>query len=489
MFTYPSNDLDNPRKLLGALGTFWSEIYHGRDLVLGKLTANTELAQRIQRDAQVIADNTGRETARIWRYEPWHMVQLSEQEMLRGSGRFARYDSTYAHDGEIHYSAQPGDYLLPIPANLRRCTLACSGISAAATVLTPPTDFIVADDVIKLTENPFEQGFDVENVYSGGEVVDRIAKIWLFGCYFDDEDVYQQYGYALDYRRQSSAAYRDAVASALDCIVRGTSRQRLESLLAAIFGITLCQQTGETVEQIIALPEKLQIITDRLVYTFRPELTPGVAVGQVLNAGQSLVEEFGIHELRRGQVPAQLTALTVPAYLLDIAAHDDIVFENTSTAISANGYANGSELITFALGGAEEDVEKFWQRVRELEIEHGVTLAAKLRELYGRLPTTINPLEFLVRHVWRWNCLVVRAARGNIDGDVAQIPYALIRDVQPPHLMLIFIITLPTLTDQVPSSGFSDGPVIIGVGTPYGNDTVAITSTAGTCKQLDFGCK
>jgi hypothetical protein len=192
--------------------------------------------------------------------------------------------------------------------------------------------------------------------------------------------------------------------------------------MAAVYGIDLVEAT-ETVEAVIDQGE-LCIVTDHKVYTFPQGTTPVVEVGDTVLAGQSMIAEFQIWSSPRQPLP-DVAGIMVPAALLAFDAVGDIVFPNTLVSVARD---LDSRAVSFELQGDSSDVDQFWDAA-------GEAVADFFWQTYSKIPSQVNPAEFLLRHVWRQRCIIV--AVGSLE-PVVVASAAVLRKIQPPHVLVLF---------------------------------------------------
>ncbi len=487
-----SNERELANTLLGMMGSFWSELYAGRALLHSRFHGKVLLENEQYRFADDIANLANWHTAPLHQFRPWTLFKVRESEITRDNGTFWRYDTdsvTY-DSGLASYSVPYGQTVrVRAPDGLVDCCMITGGIQASDITLHRGHDYYIQDGWLYLRENPTTRAFLTQDVYENGKITDRELFLWLFGANFDQNYVFDHFGYVLKHKNASTFAYRKFVGHALDAIARGTSADAFSRALAGVFGVNLIAEDGEQVEEIVRDTRNLLIITDKNVYKFHPRATSAVNVGDRLQKGDSAITDFHVHELRTGEVPQNLAALAVSPAMVNIPIKYDLLFENRDVPLTVTGTID-NERIYFPIGGHADDVEAFWAEVYTREATHKPAYAC-LRDFYGKVPATINPLAFLIKHILRYNTIIVRAASVGVH-DALAVPYNVLRQIQPPHVLVIYVIGMPPkatlISDENIVDRAGDTTVATGTGrTVITDDNISVGNY--DCKQLDFGCK
>lgn len=478
-FTYPANVFDRPQQLLATLGSFWSRTYLGEDQVLSLTLAAAQVAAQTHLDLLELVASMSRFEVPIWHRDNWYMLLIKESELNGASINLARFDGALAFDDAALFDTPQASPLhaFPLPDKLVNVPLVMNRITDPTVLLTDTVDFTIDNDAgaIVFRANPFDNPLvAVRNVYEDGEPVDREAALWLFRGEFDYEHIYRQFGYVLGLKLKSSKGYRDIVNAIMDNIVQGPTAVSIEQALAAMAGVPLVQEATETVEAISSDANGQLIITDRHVYRYSMRATATVAVGDVVRAGQSLVDAFEVIEFNRGQVPDSLQALAIGRGLLANCFYGDLIFDNKDVPLEVDeSHESGYTYLKFGLGGFPADVTAFFDEMHlrgmvayesrdqsECAVVKRIgTLAHMLDKRTNpdgepraaNLPATINPLKFLVENVLRNNAYVVKIKVAGMGPDALGLYNVRhLRRIIPPHTAMIllyeFVVEPDTLT-------------------------------------------
>ena len=469
-YRYPQNDFDRPDLLLNLLGSYWATTYQGNGLV-GDLTYSAaQLAQQTYLQLMELINSVSRYNVPIYHQDNWYGLRILESKVNNDPALLAKYttpsDNKYLSPATLNYGIAPAQtyYSIAKPKNLVETKVIFNRLTTPTVELIQGIDFWITAELIVFRKNPFDNSLiakkDILN--QTGQVVDRELVLWVYRGKWDWQYVYEQFGYALNLQLKSSEGYKQFINAIFDAFCQGTSIRTQQLALAAAFGVPLTVETTETVEYVVKDSRQLNIITDQHVYQFPLTATAIVSVGDVVEAGSFLTDTFQIFELNRGQALSQnqVQALTVGSGVLAWGFWGDITFENTTTAVVVEPNVDGYTKISWSLGGFPFDVDKFWDDVHAAGVAKGQTLAMLLDQrpnpvgqpTAAALPSTINPLSFLVSNVLRNNAIVVKVKPGSqLENELEFVPADQLRKIQPPHTIMFVIVEL----------GYSDAPVIM----------------------------
>jgi hypothetical protein len=282
-----------------------------------------------------------------------------------------------------------------------------------------------------------------------GAVVDYEVSLWALREQQDRRFLSEQYGYQWGFDLPSSGPYRDFLNALWDAAVEGSSARAVQEAISAALDIPLAKG-DEIVEVVTTDRDSLLVITDANVYRFVSTATPLVYVGDHVHAGMPLTDGLRFYEFNRGQVdPALLAVHLESAYLLE-GYHSGLTFENKSVPLVV-GTDGMFTTVSFEIGGWPLDVEKFWDDLHARGVDAGLTLAQCLDQRTNKvgeptaanLPTTINPLEFLVQNVLRNNFFAAQIRFSSCGPNAMGIEHLrAIRRIVPPHTALLLIVEL-----------------------------------------------
>lgn len=464
---FPSSDLDDPRALIALTGSFWAETYHGGDLVTDLLFARSQLDAQAQLDFLELLASISRFTVPVWHTDNWYHLTLRESEKI--GAELARFDGTYTFSSGLLFD-QPvtGQYhVWNVPETLSDVRVILNSITNSTVVLTQGVDYFLQDNKLWLRADPFEDArFPKVEEFADGAVTDRTCSLWLYRGRWDWETVYRQFGYVVAEKFQSSLAYRDYVNSIYDNMVGSTTQRAITRLFAALADVPVAGST-ETVELVTTDARGLVVVTDKAAYRFKTNSVPVVAAGDIVRAGDPLVDTVQFFEFNRGQAPsvAELRAVTVGRGMLKEGYFADLVFENETVPLIVEPNVNGYTKVSFEIGGFPGDVERFWDSVHSEGVAAGETLAMLLDTRTNKveqptamnLPATVNPLAFMTQNVLRNNAYAVVLKPQYFGPNALGLAAAkVLRKLVPPHTAYLIAIELVGGPDTVTMDGPGD---------------------------------
>lgn len=471
--TYPATDLDRPEKLLSFCGSFWSDAFTGNDLTEAEQSARGQLDAQTALDFEGLLRAMSRLRINPFRRTVWYRLAL-RQSLLIPAG-MATYgdprDFAYGGTPLIFYgvppSAMDAAFAWAAPGGLAEPGVLLNRITDAGLTLVPGLDFLYDGVNLVFRADPFANPLVSvrDQLDDKGNVVDRVAELWMYGADFDHDDVFHQFGYAVTHPAPSGPAYKDFVNAVYDGLVHGGTALDVAGLFAAAADAPLARG-DETVEAVVADSAFLWVVTDRHAYRCGRQATPLVAVGDVLRQGQPVCDAVTFFEFGTGAIPEGLDALAVGPGLLANGYVADLVFRNETVPLVVETDPMGFTKVSFAIYGLAADVAQFWDEVHARGLAAGQTLAELLDQrppasrttqpTAAALPATVNPLGFLVANVLRANAFLCRVKTTSFGPDALGLTRAsqALRTILPPHTLCITLAELAGDEDAV----ILDGP-------------------------------
>lgn len=515
-FVYPASDLDRPSQLLAALGSYWASVYTGRDQAQAFLVGRAQLEQQTYQHVLELVGSMSRFKVPIFQRDNWYFLTLRASDRNNAQLSVARFDEP----GLLFNSANTFDaardlawHAFTLPENLANAPLIMNRIGEPSVLLTQGVDYILdpATGAIIFRDNPFDNPLIAQRpVFAGGEVADQEAGLWVFCGDFDFETIYRQFGYVLGLRLQSSEGYRELVNAVFDSLVLGPTAAQLDQALAVVSGIPLVKETQETVEHLAQDPQGVLIITDQHTYRFDGDAVPVVAVGDVVYAGDPLTDALTVHEFGAGEIP-NIPAIGLGRGILAACYYGELIFENKSLPLEVDeNHLSGYTYVRFGLGGFPAEVQAFFDDMHARGIASAAladdpcyagrrvgTLAMLLdkrvnvtgQPTAADLPSTINPMEFLIQNVLRNNAYLVRIKVAGLGRN--QVGLYNVRHVTkllPPHTALLLLLELPAESEVIRPVVFNETmstfvgmePIAETAGLP--NEKLGIRLVSGTCQ-------
>jgi hypothetical protein len=482
-FFYPASDLDRAKQLLRVLGSFWAMTYEAKDQ-LNAFTAAVAagVAQTVDNVTELV-DATSRRDIAIWHTENWYPLTLKKSELNLTAANNYKFDVdefSFSSNPSVRLDAfkQEDFFAFPIPKNFVFTGQLYDRILLPSFSLLANVDFIIerADASIIFVRNPFDiAGVTTTPIYVNGEMVDETITLWAFKAKFDHERLFRQFSYAINARLKSSENSKQLLNAVFDGLLAGGATYSvLAAALSAVFDVPLSKIDGERVELIELDNRGLLIITDHNVYKFAADANPVVAVGDVLRAGDRLINAFEIISLNRGEVPEQLTALALDSGFTSGCFYSDLIFENKEVPLIVDErHPSEFTYVSFPISGFPPDINKFFDEMHARGIESlsipvpdgctpPPTRTGTLAHVLDRrknpvgepaaddLPATINPLKFIVENVLKNNttAVIVRVPElGKNRMGMYNIRH--IRQLLPPHTTVIFNYIISGQTDWI----------------------------------------
>ena len=284
MYTYPVPNRDDPKHVLGLLGSLWTHYYGGKAPLLAVVQGNLELRKQQKQNLDEAAACASRFTVPLCHIENWVPITVP---FCRGLSEIA--------------PKPPGLVSLPIMVNrLTNPTL----------MLQEGLDYVIKDDEIR---------FDY-CLYSDDLVpkAGKLMQLWGFRGKFACDYVYRAFGYPIGLARAGSPAkYRDEINASTNCAVQGTTFAGIETLLAAILGEPVAD--GEEVVKGTATDRHGRFLyTTRHLHRISAEAVLRAPEGSQPAAGAPLLETFRVMELH--QAPNDITTVKILAGMTDDAS-------------------------------------------------------------------------------------------------------------------------------------------------------------------------
>lgn len=470
-YKYPQNDLDRPSQLLNTVGSYWSTTYLGMDFLEDVLKAKANLTAQTWINFMELIASISRFSVPVFHRQNWQAVTIRSSAINNSSASIQDYETgtsnTYSNATSQKYGeafALEGYYTVDIPGDFQTIKNILSNIANPEVIWTDSVDFWKPKPgVLIFRENPFDSGkFPIKDIFSNGQIVDKEIVLWVYSGEVDLDNVYEQFGYALELKMGSSEGYRDIINAILDAFTGGTKSKDLQYAWSAITDVPIVLSETEVVELVTEDSRSKVIVTDKNSYTFKKGSTPLVAAGDTVYAGESLVDTFQIYEFNRGSVPDGVSGLVVGPGFLSLGFFGELTFENKSTALIVEEDVDGYTKVSWDLGGFSEDVTKFWDEVHSKGIKEGKTLAMYLdvranpvgQPTAVNLPANVNPLEFLAENFLRYNTFLVKISAGKLGRDkLPFIPASSLRKIVPPQTAMLVLVELETLSDSIVMDG------------------------------------
>jgi hypothetical protein len=526
-FTYPASDLDNREALLDVLGSFWSRTYTGIDQLNSYTQATAAGVAQTQLNLLETIAALSRFDIPIFHTENWHPIVLRKSDTnITAFNQYKFDENSFIFDGnpQIQFDEFTGRdfFVFPLPDKLQTAAKLFDRLLFPTFALSGGIDFVVDADnqVILFVTDPFASNSVIRRpIYDGDKLVDEEITLWAFKAQFDYQYVFQQFAYAVDINLKSSENTKKLVNAVLDGLLAGgASVTVLNKAFAAIFDIPVVETGGEIVEVMTVDNDGLFIATDRAIYRFDAAAVPVVAVGDVLRQGDRLVDVFAVFEINSGAVSSDITALALDSGFTAACFYGDLIFENKDVPVLVNtNHPSGYTYISFALGGLPSDIQRFFDELHARGIEQIPQTPPEcsqpgtnkrlgtLAQILDRrktpigeptaddLPQTINPLQFLVKNVFRNNAVIARVQVSQLGkNQLGLYNIRHVRQLLPPGSALFLIYAINSQIQQITADEFVlEDTALFKAGEPL-TDAVAsslvtdrgviVRTVSGTCQ-------
>lgn len=458
-FKFPDSAYDNPELLLSFLGSYWMNSYQGSGLIQSLVSARAQLDAQAHLNLLELVASVSRFDVPVFHTENWFFLTFLETDINSAAAVLPKFTNdstrTFEDNTPLQYGVAPSvdNYSIAVPDNLHDVKVILNRITDSSLTMTAGVDFwLSAPGVLTFRENPFKNPLvPVQQIFEGNEIVNRQAGLWLFRGLWDWYTVYEQFGYVLGLQLASSEGYKQLVTAILNAITAGTNIKDVQLAWSAITGVALVREPVEQVELVLDDICNKLIITNQNVYRFPLGSQAVVEPGDIVQAGDRLVDTLTFYEFNRGQLSDDITALVLGPGILATGYWGDLVFDNSETPLIVETDPNGYTKVSFAINGFPADVELFWDDVHSRGLAAGKTLAHYLdirpnpveEPNADNLPATINPLKFLVENLLRYNTYLVRIRPKHLGSLKLGLMHATqMRRIVPPHTVMLVLIEL-----------------------------------------------
>jgi hypothetical protein len=361
-------------------------------------------------------------------------LRLRESELVSDLNAFTYGSGAVYGDGKIFGGITTASASFGIPEGIASIGYIADSFIAETEVFIPGADFILRGNTLTLWRNPFETlSAQAKTVYAAsGEAIDRELVLWAIDTEVWDRLAESMYGLIVGIADSGERGYAAVVGELWKAIVGGPSVAAVYNVLCAAAGVPLATAT-EVVRSIEATATGVVVVTDTTVYRGHATATPLVSVGDTVTSGSPVFDTVVIRDLVR--TDSDLTGIPALTFHVDTAAgHVVVGFPNTEVAVRAVGSG-----YVFDIAGTDDDVTAFWAEVRRKEAAGAPTLESLLIAEFGAIPSTINPLRYLVSHLFLANAVVITIRPQGFLNDASLIAKAsaVLAGLIPARILLI----------------------------------------------------
>lgn len=441
-------NIDPAKLLLSNLGSFWTEVFSNDNETLDYVRGTNSMNDQTLLDAANAIATVSRFEIPIFRHRYWNRIVIANSQLVLTNKVFYSLGEAglALGDDELVLGKQKTAdvWLVDLPANVSVIANIVDRPVSPTVVLTKGIDFDVdlTTRQIVFYKDPSTLGFAISSIDVDGSPEPGVT-FWLFNSEEDLKYVYNQFGFVVSlYAQQSTENYKALINAAFDNLIRSSNILSLRTALASLCGMRTVQRQTETVELINVEHGRLQIITDYDVYDFEPNAQPSVAVGDVVHAGDIMVDSIQFYENEEA-ANAPITALALDPELFNLSLSGNIIFSNQTLDTTYSTDSSGFAILQFPIGGEAADITKFWNNATVVGKATGNSVAQAVRldsntgqPNANQVPSTINPMQFLINHVLKANLTLVVLKVSEVSFISGFGSLVLLRRFIPPHVAL-----------------------------------------------------
>jgi hypothetical protein len=434
-----ARSFDNGGFMLQMLGTLWSIWYKEHDELAGLMTARGEPFYQVYLGILDLLANKSRFNVPVFKTQQWYLFTLKASQRDEGAQLANQYSDTgltYQEADKPAYGdkANLKHYAYALAPGIVQVHAVYNRVINPSLIWMAGADFSVDGDrgIISFYTDPFQDPLVPKRdvLDANGNVIDQEIALWFSLASIDIQNVYTQFGYALGVWMKSSTYYREFISAIWDLLILGPTQLALKTAFSALTGIPFAEG-GETVRKIIdESPYFKHVQTDKNLYTFKAGATILVSVGDVLVSGELMTSSLVIYEPDVNSPDASafgFKGFSIQDTLMNpVGLKGPVIFEDAEVSVSYLGLdANNKAIVQFAVSGFPSDVDAFWRRSHQEGLKTGKTMASLLDTRVVQdtpttpadLPTTINPFNFVLDHIFVNNLYLIYIEPQNFASD------------------------------------------------------------------------
>lgn len=379
------NEFLDSEAVFKTLGDFWYSHYDNKDQIRDLVYALVELQKQLAEDTTCLEKSVSRHTIEPFRKVLWYPVHILESEFINNAKRYVNYGETsIVGDGVTYGVVTHQRFTVPVPDEVVEIGAVHDRIVNPELTIDKPG---IKNHKIEIDINLFNlDSVYIETVYNEqGEAVDREAVLWLADLLVDREDLYNLFGYALGIKLNSSERYKALINALFNALINGPSKAALSECMSAITGIPVVKTDREQVIKI----EGNSVITDKNEYTFSPNDTILVTVGDILSRGDTLTSGLVIKDR-----PDDIRGLQLVPPMTYLGMIGNLYIPNEDTLLTIES-ASDKTLVNFPVYGNASDITRFNNAVWNQGIEdcQEITDACEIAKIKKILQTPNKPDE------------------------------------------------------------------------------------------------
>jgi hypothetical protein len=319
--------LDKGEQVLNVLSDFWQVWFKDQRVLTDYLHATSFDISQGYFDLLEGVLSTSIQDIPVFHREKWYSLVLLE---------------------ELVEQVSVGVYRHPKPKSMHHPGLSMyNRVYQPSVALVENSEFYVKDNYIYFNFNPLTHGNLATSITQlrDGTSKKRVS-LWCFNSAWDDNSIYDYYGWMLDLQGESSEVYKALVQGVWKLYTNGASIQNLESAANVILGIPVSRTDGEIVKHldVDAITLEKVIITDSNIYRVPSDTPLGLDIipGSTLRLYQPLTRIVKIEDhllnpawvYEQGASSALLVILGIDPQTVTISVNEE---DNTIITILGEG--------------------------------------------------------------------------------------------------------------------------------------------------------
>lgn len=338
---YPKSAYSSGRALLTALGSFWSGHFQSRGILLSKFRGSAQLAIQSYMDYVTTVAAMSHETCPLFRQRIWHALVLRESDLRYGPDSLLQYGEEALYNGAYRYGVPLADASYAFDLSpIKHAGIILNRILAPTLAWVNGSDFHFDAGTLIFQRNPFKDPrIPVRDIVDHtGKVLDREIVLWAFNSLADHAYLYQHYGWILQRKAESSDGYKQFVVGMWRSLTGGMAPRDLEWILSAMAGIPVVLEAQETVEVVVQHSNRTVVVTDQHSYFYPADSIPRYVAGNVVYAGQCLVDTVSVFDLSSyADVEKLLTSVRLTDQGVTVPLAAEMPTSSSSSAARGSG--------------------------------------------------------------------------------------------------------------------------------------------------------
>lgn len=453
---YESTFASLSRNLLRLLGDFWTSVYENSDQIDGLTRSAGESFNSQIRFLGEVIKTSARQQVPVWVRREFLKIHLKKSDGEDSSILFGDEGEHFGGTPLRSYGQRAYRSSWKIDPRIKKIDLVLDDPLSPRVVFVEGIHYEIEEREGKNRIYFLTDPFFSEFADSATDEEDPQISLWLYGVHYDRRWIDAHWGYLLGFNLPSSQDYRTALNTVFDALTGGSSHKNLVDLLQGLTEVPVARK-AETIRSVEEFNNQIHVFTDTESYSFPDSISVTVEAGDDIVPGQLLSDAYRIFELNRGEVPEWLSAFSIGQDLLAIPIKNDLIFVNQDQEWKGSLDTEGKLKVRFDLGGEEADVERFWEEVHRRGLERDQTLGDLLDQRpegqitevsLENLPTSVNPAEFLVQQLFRYNMVLVTLRVGLVEPVLRPILGSFLRLITPPSKLVWVIAAADNFEDQ-----------------------------------------